>query len=176
MNHNQLVSVIIPIYNSEKFLDECIESVLNQTYKNIEVIVINDGSTDRSLKILQKYSVEKAAFNVRIDDLPDCFAGKNYMIERNKEFWDPPMVKDFGIDLKFYGIDVFSYRRANTQPGFSHGCRTCFPYVTKHLPWYMDSNNPSEEDKYYYKTASPNFSTFLRDMSYGWQLPTKYRK
>jgi hypothetical protein len=44
------------VYNSEKFLAECIESVLNQTYKNIEIIAINDGSTDDSLKILNKYS------------------------------------------------------------------------------------------------------------------------
>ena len=53
---NDLVSVVIPVYNSEKFLAESIESVLNQTYKNIEIIVIDDGSIDRSLKILEKYS------------------------------------------------------------------------------------------------------------------------
>ena len=56
MNKNELVSVIIPVYNSEKFLTECIESVLNQTYKDIEIIAVNDGSTDNSLKILQNYS------------------------------------------------------------------------------------------------------------------------
>ena len=56
MNQNQLVSVIIPVYNSEKYLAECIESVLNQSYRDIEVIAINDGSTDNSLQILEKYS------------------------------------------------------------------------------------------------------------------------
>lgn len=50
-----LVSVIMPVYNSEKFLAECIESVLHQTYKNIEIIAIDDGSTDNSLEILKKY-------------------------------------------------------------------------------------------------------------------------
>lgn len=50
------VSVIIPIYNSEKFLEECIESVLKQTYSDVEVIAVNDGSADSSLKILEKYS------------------------------------------------------------------------------------------------------------------------
>jgi len=53
---NDLVSVVIPVYNSEKFLSEAIESVLNQTYKNMEIIAINDGSIDKSLEILQKYS------------------------------------------------------------------------------------------------------------------------
>lgn len=51
-----LVSVIIPVYNVENYLKECLDSVLNQTYKNIEVIVINDGSTDKSLHILEDYS------------------------------------------------------------------------------------------------------------------------
>ncbi len=54
--HDDLVSVVIPIYNSEKFLAESIESVLNQTYENLEIIAVDDGSTDSSLEILQKNS------------------------------------------------------------------------------------------------------------------------
>lgn len=50
------VSVIIPIYNTEKYLQECLNSVLNQTYPEIEIIAVNDGSTDNSLEILKKYS------------------------------------------------------------------------------------------------------------------------
>ena len=49
------VSVIIPVYNVEKYLDKCIESILNQTLKEIEVILINDGSKDRSNFICKKY-------------------------------------------------------------------------------------------------------------------------
>jgi len=56
MNTDDLVSVVIPIYNSEKFLQESLESVLSQTYSKIEIIAINDGSTDNSIKILSKYS------------------------------------------------------------------------------------------------------------------------
>jgi glycosyltransferase involved in cell wall biosynthesis len=52
----ELVSVIIPVYNSAQFLKESLESVINQTYPNIEIICINDGSTDNSLEILQQYS------------------------------------------------------------------------------------------------------------------------
>ena len=51
-----LVSIIIPMYNVEKYIDECIKSVINQTYKNLEIILINDGSTDSSYDICKKYS------------------------------------------------------------------------------------------------------------------------
>ena len=51
-----LVSVIIPVYNSEKYLHICIESILKQTYSNFELILVNDGSTDRSEEICKKYS------------------------------------------------------------------------------------------------------------------------
>lgn len=56
LNSNTLVSVVIPVYNSEKFLKESIESIINQTYKNIEIICINDGSADNSLTILKEYA------------------------------------------------------------------------------------------------------------------------
>jgi glycosyltransferase involved in cell wall biosynthesis len=51
-----LVSVIIPVYNSERFLEKTIKSIINQTYKKIEIIVVNDGSTDSSLKIIKNFS------------------------------------------------------------------------------------------------------------------------
>lgn len=53
---NDKISVIIPIYNTEKYLSRCIESIIKQTYDNIEIILVNDGSTDQSSKICKKYS------------------------------------------------------------------------------------------------------------------------
>lgn len=52
---NSVISVIIPIFNSELYLKECLDSVCNQTFRNLEIICINDGSTDNSLSILQDY-------------------------------------------------------------------------------------------------------------------------
>ena len=49
------VSVVVPLYNVEKYLEGCIESIIKQTLKNIEIILVDDGSTDNSLKILKKY-------------------------------------------------------------------------------------------------------------------------
>jgi glycosyltransferase involved in cell wall biosynthesis len=54
---NPTVSILMPVYNAEAFLEESLLSIINQTYKNFELIIINDGSTDSSLKILEKYSV-----------------------------------------------------------------------------------------------------------------------
>ena len=54
-NMMKKVSVIIPVYNAEKFLVKCIESLVKQTLEEIELIFINDGSTDLSLQILKKY-------------------------------------------------------------------------------------------------------------------------
>lgn len=54
--NNILVSIIIPVYNSEAFLDKCIQSAINQSYKNIEVILIDDGSIDSSGEICDNYS------------------------------------------------------------------------------------------------------------------------
>lgn len=49
------VSVIVPVYNVEKYLPECIDSLLKQTFEDVEFIFVNDGSTDLSSNILEKY-------------------------------------------------------------------------------------------------------------------------
>ncbi len=54
--NKQRISIIIPVYNSEKYLDTCLNSLINQTFKDIEIICINDGSMDNSLNILEKYA------------------------------------------------------------------------------------------------------------------------
>lgn len=51
-----MVSIVIPIYNQEKYISDCFDSILKQTYKNYEVIIINDGSTDKSKEICLRYS------------------------------------------------------------------------------------------------------------------------
>ena len=53
---NPKISVIVSVYNTEKYIEKCLDSLLNQTYSNIEIVVINDCSTDGSLKILKKYA------------------------------------------------------------------------------------------------------------------------
>ena len=50
-----MISIIVPVYNVESYLEECLESIKNQTYADIEVILVNDGSTDGSREICEQY-------------------------------------------------------------------------------------------------------------------------
>ena len=54
------VSIIIPVYNVESYLRRCLDSVVNQTLKDIEIILVNDGSTDGSLAICEEYAKNEA--------------------------------------------------------------------------------------------------------------------
>lgn len=53
---NELISIIVPVYNVEKYIAKCLDSLVNQTYLNIEILLIDDGSTDKSLSICKKYA------------------------------------------------------------------------------------------------------------------------
>ena len=58
MNENRVISVIVPVYNVEKYLDKCVDSIVNQTYKNLEIILVDDGSPDNCPKMCDAW-VEK---------------------------------------------------------------------------------------------------------------------
>lgn len=63
-HNNELISIIIPVFNVETYLRKCLDSIIGQTYGNFEAILINDGSTDKSLEICQEYSKRDGRFVV----------------------------------------------------------------------------------------------------------------
>ena len=58
------VSVVLPIYNVEQYLRECLDTVVNQTLKDIEIICVNDGSTDNSLKIIKEFAEKDSRIKI----------------------------------------------------------------------------------------------------------------
>ena len=58
------IGVVIPIYNVAPYLKECLDSVINQTYKNLSIVLVNDGSTDESLDIAKEYTSKDSIFKV----------------------------------------------------------------------------------------------------------------
>lgn len=75
------VSVIIPVYNSEKYVEKCIRSVMNQTYRDLEIIIVNDGSTDRSGEILEGLSAEDVRIHLLHQENSGVAAARNRGLE-----------------------------------------------------------------------------------------------
>ncbi|MBQ3035419.1 MAG: glycosyltransferase, partial [Lachnospiraceae bacterium] len=61
---SDLITIIVPVYNGEKYIQKCLDSILQQTYDNYEILIVNDGSTDETLKIATQY--EQKYENIRI--------------------------------------------------------------------------------------------------------------
>ena len=79
--NNPLVSIIVPIYNTAKYLPSCLDSIINQTYQNLEIILIDDGSTDNSYQIAQKYSQKDPRIKLFHQKNAGQSAARNYGIK-----------------------------------------------------------------------------------------------
>lgn len=119
------VSVIIPVYNAQKYLRECLDSVINQTLKEIEIICVDDGSTDDSLSILKEY--EKKDSRVKVLQQQNKFAGvarnlgmkaatgKYFVFLDSDDFFEPELLelqyrqcKKVNADMSICGGDNYN--------------------------------------------------------------------
>ncbi len=122
-----LVSIVIPVYNAEKYLSECLESVIGQTYKDIEILLINDGSTDKSGEICEQYAKKDARVKVVNKKNEGVSAARNDGIELAKgeyiSFIDSDDVVDENYILSMYqkseetGADLTLCRYSNLIDG-----------------------------------------------------------
>lgn len=71
---NPLISIIVPVYNMEKYLEKCIESVIEQTFQDIEIVVVNDGSRDTSLQILRRFAAKDQRIKI-VDQVNQGLSG-----------------------------------------------------------------------------------------------------
>ena len=81
---NELISVIVPIYNVEKYLRQCLDSIQNQTYQNFECLLINDGSPDNSADICREYVEKDSRFKYFEKENGGLSDARNYGIRQSK--------------------------------------------------------------------------------------------
>ena len=93
------ISVIIPVYNVEKYLEECLDSVVNQTFEDIEIICVNDGSTDKSLEILNDYASADDRIKVFTQENKRQGAARNLGLDKSSGDYVYFMDSDDYIDL-----------------------------------------------------------------------------
>ena len=67
-NSNATITVLMPVYNAERYVGEAIESILNQTFRDFKFLIIDDGSTDRSCEIIRAYSLEDHRIELVINE------------------------------------------------------------------------------------------------------------
>ena len=79
---NALISIIVPVYNQEKYLSRCLDSILNQTYKNLEIVCVDDKSTDGSTEIIKHYVQKDSRIVYYRNTGKGVSSARNYGIER----------------------------------------------------------------------------------------------
>lgn len=85
--NNPLISIIVPVYNGEKYLRTCLDSILSQTYKNWEAILVDDGSKDNSGKICDEYANKDSRFKVIHKENGGVSSARNIGIEQSRGKW-----------------------------------------------------------------------------------------
>lgn len=115
MISKSLISVIVPIYNVEKYLSKSLDSIVNQTYKDIEIIIVDDGSTDSSGKIADDYSEKFSGFQVFHTVNKGLSEARNYGLKKSKGdyifFLDP----DDWIEKNLFEIAIARMNKDGTN-------------------------------------------------------------
>ena len=116
---HEKVSVIIPVYNQELYLTDCISSIINQTYKNLEIIIVDDGSTDSSSDIIKKFCAEdnRIVFvekkNTGVSDTRNIGVSKSsgdYLMFVDSDDWiELDTIEKLLLKIKLENVDVIRY-------------------------------------------------------------------
>ena len=114
-NNNPLISIIIPVYNVEKYLDRCIESIVNQTYKNLEIILIDDGSTDNSPQICDKWGEKDNRIKVIHKENEGVSSARNIGLDSANGTYIGFVDSDDYIDKQMYKLLLESIHKNNSN-------------------------------------------------------------
>ena len=97
-----MISIIVPVYNSEKYLDRCIQSILGQTHKDLELLLVDDGSTDSSGSICDRYAMEDARVRVFHKANGGASTARNLGLDEAQGDWIAFVDSDDWIDAEMY--------------------------------------------------------------------------
>jgi glycosyltransferase involved in cell wall biosynthesis len=123
-NHSPLVSVLMPVYNAEQYLAEAIESIIKQTFTDFEFIIVNDGSSDGSLSILQEFAQKDARIHLISRENKGISCSRNQLLELAKGKYLAWMDSD-DISLPSRFELMVSWLTANPDH-IALGCKTIF--------------------------------------------------
>ena len=122
--HSPLVSIIIPVYNVENYLSQCLDSVLGQTFSDIEVICVNDGSTDNSLSILKNYQMRDSRLKVIDIENAGVSNARNLALLEAHGLWIMFVDSDDWLDLNCVSV-LLGFADVN------HCDIVLFPYISE---------------------------------------------
>lgn len=137
MNERILVSIVVPVYNGEAYIKRCLESICSQTYTDIEVIVVDDGSTDDTLEVIKNLAVSDARIKYFSKKNSGASAARNFALEKiqgkyvcfvDADDWvDTGMVKCNVDIMEKHGVDIVVNDMIFDKDGTQHVCET-FPF------------------------------------------------
>lgn len=111
------ISIIVPVYNTEKFLEKCLNSLINQTLKDIEIICINDGSTDNSLQILKKFANKDKRIQIINQTNSGPSIARNIGIKKAKGEYIGFVDSDDWVDSNFFEQLYVNVKKNNADIG-----------------------------------------------------------
>ena len=143
----ELISIIVPVYNAEKYINRCVESLINQTYKNIEIILIDDGSKDASLNLCKMWAKKDKRVKVIHTENQGVSSARNIGLKEAKGLYIGFVDSDDYIDSKMYELLLSSIEKNNSDISF---CGVNYIYKDK----IIKSSNYGKvvcEKKYFFK-------------------------
>ena len=141
------ISVIIPVYNVEKYLPQALESVMNQTFSDLEIVCVNDGSTDNSLKILEEYAQkderikiinqENSGYGAACNRALENITGEYFAILEPDDYIEPKMYEELLRLIVDNNADI-------AKCTFSEVFDFCLPVIKSKISWSKNFNLPTK--------------------------------
>lgn len=112
---SELISIIVPVYNAERYLMKCIESIINQSYKNLEIILVNDGSTDKSKIICERYAEKDERIVIINQENSGQASARNVALSIAQGEYIGFVDADDWIEEEMYEVMLASMRNTNAD-------------------------------------------------------------